>query len=159
MLLRLWFGAAVFACLLTGADTYDGPRPSKPDVPYILQASRLIETEGAEAREENKKGEVTYVIEGASSPAKTPLAEPIFIIETKVLVADRIELYKLDVRNGRREVTLSQKKRKGGPKPIHLLVNRLAEHLYRIEADEHLDNGEYSLSPNDSNRVFCFQVY
>lgn len=157
--MRLLFGVAIYACFATGADTYDGPRPAKPDVPYILQASRLIETEGTEAKEESKKGEVTYVIEGASSPAKTPLAEPIFIIDTKLLVADRIELYKLDVKNGRREVTLSQKKRKGGPKPIHLLVNRLADHLYRIEADEHLDNGEYSLSPNDSNRVFCFQVY
>lgn len=153
------FSVAVLGWLLTAADTYDGPRPSKPDVPFLLQASRLIETEGTEAREENKKGEVTYVIDGASSPAKTPLAEPVFIIETKLLVADRIELYKLDVRNGRREVTLSQKKRKGGPKPIHLLVTRLAEHLYRMEADEHLDNGQYSLSPNDSNRVFCFEVY
>jgi hypothetical protein len=39
------------------------------------------------------------------------------------------------------------------------LVTPLGGHLYKIEADEHLDDGEYSLSPNDSNTVFCFAVY
>src|SRR5436853_7889830 len=116
---RVWpffvlLGAALFA-----ADSYNGPRPAKPDVPYLLHGDRLVETEVHEAREENRKGEVTYVIPGASSPAKTPLSEPIFIIQTQQLVPDRIELYKLDVRNGQREVTLSQKRKRGGPRPIH----------------------------------------
>lgn len=159
MLRRLFLAAAGSVLLANAADKYDGPRPPKPDVPYMLQASRLIETEAAEAHQDNKKGEITYTIDGASSPAKTPLAEPIFIINTQELSAERLELYKLDVRNGHREVTMSQKRRRGGPKPIHLLVTRLADHLYRVEADEHLDNGEYSLSPNDTNRVFCFQIY
>jgi hypothetical protein len=159
MLLRLYFALAGVALLLPAADSYRGPRPPKQDVPYLLHADRIVEMEGAEAREEKKKNDVTYVIDGASSPAKTPLAEPIFIIDTKNLTADRIELYKLEVRNGHREVTLNGRRAKGGPKPLHLLVTRLADHLFRIEADEHLDNGEYSLSSNDSNRVFCFQVY
>jgi len=30
---------------------------------------------------------------------------------------------------------------------------------YRIEASETLENGQYSISPNDSNHVFCFEVY
>lgn len=150
---------ALLGASLMGADSYSGPRPEKPDLPYLLHADRLMPTEAADAREENHKGDVTYVISGASSPARTPLAEPIFIIETKQLVADRIELYKLDVKNGQREITLSQKRRKGGPRPIHVLVTRLADRLYRIEADEQLENGEYSLSPNDSNRVFCFAIY
>ena len=159
MLYRLCFAIATLAAMLPAADTYSGPRPPKTDVPYLLHADRLVETESAEAKEESKKGDVTYAIEGASSPAKTPLAEPIFVLKTDQLVADRIELYRLDVRNGRREVTLSPKKRKGAPKPLHVLVTRLGDRLYRLEADEHLDVGEYSLSPNDSNHVFCFQVY
>ncbi len=157
MLLRLGFAIASAVALLEAAD-YTGPKPPKQDVPYLLHGDRLMETESAEAREETKKGDVTYVVAGASSSAKTPLAEPIFVIDTQQLAADRIELYRMDVRNGRREVTLSQKKRRGGPKPIHLLVTRLGDHLYKIEADEHLEEGEYSLSPNDSNKVFCFQV-
>ena len=160
MLPRLLFAMAGALALLSAADTYSGPKPPKPDFPYLLHANTLVETEAAEAREENKKGDVTYVIAGDSSPARTPLAEPVFILDAQNLVPERIELYKLDVRNGRREVTLSQKRRgKGGPRPIHLSVTRLGGHLYRVEADEHLDNGEYSLSPSDSNKVFCFEVY
>jgi hypothetical protein len=144
---------------LIAADTYNGPRPPKPDVPYLLHADHLIETEVNEAREDNRKGEVSYTIPGASSPVRTPMAEPIFIIQTQQLVAERIELYKLDVKNGQREVTLSQKRKRGGPRPIHTLVTRLGDRLFKIEADEPLENGEYSLSPNDSNRVFCFEIY
>jgi hypothetical protein len=159
MSLRLSFAIASVGLLLQAADTYSGPRPPKSDVPYLMHADKITETEAAEAHEEKKKNDTTYVIDGASSPVKTPLAEPIFIIDAKNLSADRIELYRLEVRNGRREVTISGKRSRGGPKPIHVLVSPLGGSLYKIEADEHLDNGEYSLSPNDSNKVFCFQVY
>ncbi len=150
---------ALAGASMIAADTYSGPKPPKTDVPYLMHADNLIETEGADAREDNRKGEVTYTIPGAASPARTPLAEPIFIIHTKQLVADRIELYKLDVKNGQREITMTQKKKKNGPRPMHVMVTRLGDQLYRIEANEQLENGEYSLSPNDSNRVFCFEVY
>jgi hypothetical protein len=42
---------------------------------------------------------------------------------------------------------------------IRLNVTRLEENLYKIEVDEILENGEYSLSPADSNQVFCFQIF
>lgn len=150
---------ALLGASLMAADTYSGPKPPKVDVPFLVHADNLVETEGADAREETRKGEVTYTIAGASSPARTPLSEPIFIIQTKQLVADRIELYKLDVKNGQREITMTQKRKKNGARPIHVMVTRLGDQLYRIEADERLEEGEYSLSPNDSNRVFCFEVY
>lgn len=152
--------AAILLLVVTlgfGAD-YKGPRPSDPDVPYLLHASTLVKTEVAEAKEESKKDDVTYVIAGASSEVKTPLAEPIFVFESGKLSPDRFELYRLEVRNGRREVTMNQKKRRG-PKPLKILVNRISDRLYRIEVSEMLDPGEYSLSPSDSNRAFCFQVY
>jgi hypothetical protein len=65
----------------------------------------------------------------------------------------------MEVKSGNREVNLSQKRRRSGPRAIHLMVTRLGEGLYKIEADEPLENGEYSLSPSDSNRAFCFQIY
>ena len=144
---------------LVAADTYSGPKPPKVDVPYLVHADNLVETEGADAREESRKGEVTYTIAGATSRARTPLSEPIFIIQTKQLVADRIELYRLEVKGGQREVTMTQKRQKNGARPMHVMVTRLGDQLYRIEANERLENGQYSLSPNDSNRVFCFEVY
>lgn len=144
-------------CLM--AADYTGPRPPKPDIPYLVHANHLVETEVSEAREQGGKKETTYVIPGAASPAKTPLAEPIFIIQTNSLTPDQIELYRLDVKNGQREVVLTQRRRHTDAGPFHLLVTRLAEKLYKVEVDEPLQNGQYSLSPNGSNRVFCFEIY
>ena len=145
--------------VVSGADKYTGPRPPKPDVPYLLHADHLVPTEVSQAREENRKSETVYLISGASSSAHTPLAEPILIMEAQQISPERMELYKLDVRNGNREVSISQKRRKGSSRPIHVLVTPLAGKLYRIEADEPLENGEYALSPDGSNQVFCFEIY
>ena len=69
-------------------------------------------------------------------------------------------LYRWDVKGGRRELSIGKgAKRKGGSKALHLSVNKLDGRLYKVEASEPLENGEYSLSPNDSNKVFCFEVY
>ena len=65
---------------------------------------------------------------------------------------------KLDVKNGHREVTVGKRQRNGA-KALHLTVTKLDGRLYRVEADEPLDDGQYSISPTDSNHVFCFEVY
>jgi hypothetical protein len=144
---------------LTVAQKYKGPRPPKPDVPFLVHASKLVETEAAEAREEKRKDDTVYVVSGAASPVRTPLAEPILLVETEKLQAERLELYKLEVRNGRREVAFPEKKKKDAPRPIRVSVTRLDQNLYRLEATAGLDNGEYSITPPGSNQVFCFQVY
>ncbi|HLJ51624.1 MAG TPA: hypothetical protein VKU01_36710 [Bryobacteraceae bacterium] len=156
--MRLLYVFLAAAALLIAAD-YTGPRPPKPDIPYLLHADHLVETEVGVAQSEQKKNDVNYTIAGASSPAKTPLAEPIFIMESKQISPDQLELYRLDTKGGRREVMISQKRHRGNAGPFHLIVSRLGGALYRIEADEPLENGEYSLSPNGSDKVFCFQIY
>jgi hypothetical protein len=146
--------------MLAGAEKYTGPRPAKPDVPYLLHGSTLIETETTEAREEKgKKDETSFVINGAGSPVKTPMAEPIFLIEAEKAKPESFELYKLDVKGAQRLVTMPAKKSKNAPRPMRLAVTRIAERLYRIEAAEFLENGQYSLSSSESNTAFCFEVY
>ena len=139
------------------AQKYAGPRPSKPDIPCLKHADNLIPTEIAEAKEEKgKKDDITYVIAGASSSARTPLASPIFLMVSEKVSAEKLQLFKLDVKNGHRELTVSPK-RPG--KAIRVEVTRLTpDGLYRIEVNESLEPGEYSLSPSDSNQAFCFQV-
>ena len=137
------------------ADKYDGPRPPQPDMAYLVHADNLLPTEALEAKSESG----TYTVPGASSSARTPLAEPIFLIESDKVIPERLELYRWDVKGGRRELAASKGKRKSGSRPLHLSVNKLDGKLYRVEASEPLDPGEYSLSPNDSNKVFCFEVY
>ena len=144
---------AVFAA---PAQKYDGPVPPKPDLPYLKHASNLIPTEATEAKVEKKKDDMLYVIAGANSPVKTPLASPIFLLQADKLVADQLGLYKLDVKNGHREVVASPKKPLKG---IRTVVTHLTGNLYRIDVDESLEPGEYTLSPESANQVFCFQVY
>src|SRR5579864_5076501 len=148
MPLRCFLVLCIGAGVLLAAEKYTGPRPPQPDTPYILHADHLIPMEIGNAREDSRKNETAFVISGATSSARTPVSEPIFIIEAKQIAADRMELYKLEVKNGNREATFSRSKKKGGSRPVHVLVTPLSGGLYRIEADEPLENGEYSLSPS-----------
>jgi hypothetical protein len=157
MLLRL--GLIALLCFsVAPAEKYSGPRPAKPDIPYLVHADTLIETEVIEAKEEKKKDDLTYVVAGVSSPVKTPLTGPVFIFQAGELQADRIQLYKFDVKNGRRQVFYSHKG-KVSARPRRINVNPLGGDLFKIEVDESLENGEYAFTPEGSNQVFCFQVY
>jgi hypothetical protein len=151
---RLAFLLMVMTVWAFAADKYDGPRPPQPDMAYLVHADNLVPTEALEAKSESG----TYTMPGAASSARTPLAEPIFLIESDKVLPERLELYRLDVKGGRRELASSKGKRKGA-RPLHLSVNKVDGKLYRVEASEPLEPGEYSLSPNDSNKVFCFEVY
>ena len=141
------------------AQKYDGPRPPKPDVPFLLHASDLVETDGGEAKEETRKDGTAFLINGAAAAVKTPLAEPIFLFESQKIPPEKLQLWKLEVKAGKREILLSQKRKKDSPRPLHLSITKLAPGLFRIEANETLDNGEYALTPDGSNTVFCFQIY
>jgi len=157
MRFRLLALLLALACVVS-AQKYTGPRPPKPDLPYLKHADNLIPAEATEAKEEKgKKEDITYVIAGPASTAKTPLASPIFLMESRKIPADSLELFKLESRNGRRELAVSPKK---PGKSIRINVTKISsDGLYRIEVSESLEAGEYSLSPRESNQVFCFQVF
>ena len=77
-------GRVAIATLCVGAlmaQKYSGPRPAKPDIPYLVHADSLVETEAVEAKEEKRKDDLAYIIPGANSSAKTPLAGPVFILQ------------------------------------------------------------------------------
>jgi hypothetical protein len=154
MLHRLLFLGSL-AALAAFGDSYTGPRPPKPDLPYIKQASNLIPTEALDAQEQKKKDDSTYLIPGANSAAKTPLAEPIFIFQADKIVPESLQLYKLESKNGRREIQISRR----GAQPLRMDVTSLGGGLYKLEVEEMLEPGEYSISPNNSNKVFCFAVF
>ncbi len=149
----VFLSAPVFA-----AEQYNGPRPPKPDIPYILHADTLIPTEVTQASEATRKKDTVYTIPGASSPAKTPVPEPIFIMEAKSIQPSDLGLYRMDVHDGNREVAITGR-HSHNDKVFHLTVTKLGENLYRIEVEDTLANGEYSLSPSGSNIAFCFEEY
>jgi hypothetical protein len=158
--MRIALAALTFAFTLTAASKYDGPRPPKTDMLYLMHADNLIETELGEAAVETRKDAEIAVLAGSSSPAKTPLAEPIFLIKVSKINPQRLQAYRVEPsKSGKREVIVGHKKGKNAAKPIYLTVSRLEEGLYRVEVDQPLDNGEYTISPDGSNQTFSFQVY
>jgi hypothetical protein len=159
-MLRRTFLSLSFSTIPALAQDYNGPRPPQKDVPYLLHADNLVETEVAEAKEQRIKDGLTYVIPGANSKARTPLASPVLLLQAEKLDPEKLQLFKLESKEGRREITFFEKKKNKNPQPKILEVKRLtSDNLYRIETDERLENGEYSLTPEGSNQVFCFQVY
>ncbi len=154
----------VLGCVCTGflpaeEEKYSGPRPPKPDLPYLVHADNLVPTEAGEAREDRHgKSDSVYTISGATSSARTPMAEPIFLFESDKIAPESLQLFRLEVKGGNREVVVGKKK---SSRSLHLSVKPLGGRLYRIEVNEGLglENGEYSLSPESSNTVFCFAVY
>jgi hypothetical protein len=142
------------------AQKYAGPVPEKEDLPYIIQADNLIPTDAGEAKEQSgKKDEKVYIIDGVAAKAQTPLASPIFLIKTKELVPEKLTIYKLEVKNGHREITFRDGKRAKNPEPVHVNVRRVTEGLYRIEISDSLANGQYSITPQGANDVFCFEIF
>jgi hypothetical protein len=148
--------------LLSGlafAQKYDGPRPPKKDMLYLVHADNLIPTETSDAKEEGKKGDSVYTLAGASSPSRTPLAEPIFILDSDSIKPESVELYRMDVKSGHREVKVTGGSKRFGNKALRLQVTKLDRGLYKLEASETLDPGQYALLPTGSGHVFCFEVY
>lgn len=145
------------AALLLAAQSQSsgGLQPPKADLPYLKHADNLVPTEVAQAQEEKKNNESTFVIAGESSKAKTPLASPIFLFQSDKIPVESLQLFRLDVKNGHREITMGKR----APEPIRLQVTPVAGKLYRVEVYNDLEPGEYSLSPNNSNTAFCFEVF
>ena len=96
MILRPHLAVALLIVAVTASgldQKYTGPRPPKPDIPYLAHADNLLETEVLEAKEETHGNETTAWVPGISSPVRTPMAEPIFLFESAKIVADKLELY------------------------------------------------------------------
>ena len=133
---------------------YDGPKPPKPDLPYLKHADTLLATEAVTAKTEKKKDEIIYIVEGANSLVKTPLAAPILLFETAKINPESLQLFQMESKNGRREVTV-----KPGSEPIRIELSKLGDTLSKIEPYNGLDPGEYVLVVSGSAQVFCFAVF
>jgi hypothetical protein len=137
----------------------DSETPPKADIPYLLHAGNLVETVKREATEEHKKNTVTYVVPGTTSTTRTPLAGPEFVLLKEKLDPNSLRLYAFEVRNGRREISFNEKKQKQNPVPYILSVFPLSKGLFKVRVDGSLPRGEYGLTPDGTNNVFCFTVF
>ena len=153
---------AILVLCLNAAPPYDGPRPPAKDVPYLKEATKLVATEVQQAAEAKSKSGTAYTVPGATSTARTPIPEPIFLFASSRIDPATLELAHFTVKDGKRELVLGGKKSSddGDDQPVlHLTLRKLDSGLFEIEAAEMLEPGEYALSPQGSNTAFCFTVY
>jgi hypothetical protein len=154
---RRLFICGSIATGLAGQPKYSGPKPSKKDLPYIVHGDNLVQTEAVKAEQHDQNGETLYVIPGESAPARTPLASPIFLIDADRVTPQKLQLYRLEQKNGHREITF--RKGRGDNPPVLMTVTGLGGSLYRLEVVNDVANGEYSLTTEGSNQAYCFSVF
>jgi hypothetical protein len=139
-----------------------GPKPPKNDLPYLLQADKLIPAEAQSVSRSGSKDDQTITVSGTTSPARTPLPEPIFLFSPGQISATQLELIRFQVANGRRQWSKNKHESPQEAEPeeiLRLTLRPLSEGVIRIEAAEMLNSGEYALIPRGQNTAFCFTVF
>ena len=149
---------AFFLMLLAGvAGAQKLPDPPKKDTPYLIHATNLLETETNQATEvSDKKGQIFWV-PGTASSARTPLGFPEFLFAQDQVDARTLHLYAFESVNGRREVMI-RKKNKVVAQAFYVDVVQQSEGVFKLRVDSSLRPGEYCLTPDGQNTVFCFAV-
>jgi hypothetical protein len=137
------------------APKYSGPIPPSPDLPFLKHASNLVPAEAVEVKEEKRKDDTVYVIAGEGSPSKTPLELPVFLLKTEKLDPLKLQMYRLQAVDGHREISAMGMK---NAEPIHVIVTRVANGVFKLEVGDSLDNGEYMLSLERTTKAFCFVI-
>lgn len=153
---RLLACALLLTIGIPAQERYNGPPPPKKDLPYLLQAGNLVETELGMAEPHDEGAAVVYVIPGANSTAKTTLTSPSFIIDTSQIPPESLQLYRVESTGGHRQISFP--KRGKPPSPVPMVITRLGGSLFKLDPANDLPKGEYSLTPQGSNAVFCFAV-
>jgi hypothetical protein len=149
----------VLSVPLAAQSRWDGPRPEKADLPYILHARTLVETEPGEAVMSTDKRFTVYTVAGATSAVRTPVPEPIFLFKSERINPDRLSLYQMTVERGSRVIRFPDRPGRNTPKPVFLMVTPLEKGLFKVEVNEPIADGEYCLTPDGENTVFCFTTY
>ena len=138
-------------------ERYNGPAPPKKDLPYLVRGDDLVETESGIAQPRDDAGQTTYIIPGANSTVKTPRVSPSIVVDVSQIDLQSLQLFRLESKDGHREIVFP--KRGKGPRPIPMVTTRLGGSLFKLDPADDLPKGEYSLTPQESNAVFCFAVY
>jgi hypothetical protein len=153
--LTRWILPLIALAAAAQAPKYSGPVPPSSDLPFLKHASNLLPAEVVEVKEEKRKDETVYIVAGESSPSKTPLGLPVFLIKTDKLNPLKLQMVRLEAAGGHREISATSKKDTG---PIHVIVTRVADGLFRLETTDSLENGEYMLSVEGASQAFCFAI-
>ena len=101
----------------------DQPKVPQPEPPpaarFTVQANEVIlpvtvtDDKGRfvsnlEAKTQKKKDDTLYIVDGANSPAKTPLAAPILLFENGKINPENLQLFQMESKDGHREFVVQK---------------------------------------------------
>ena len=129
--------------------------PPQSDLPYLKHADTLVPTEASAIKSEKDKDDTRYTIDGAASPARTPLSLPILLLKADHVDPLKLQLIHLRTAESRREITASEIKKAD---VLHVAVTRLDGGVFRLAVSDSLDSGEYMLVTPGFDRAFCFAI-
>ena len=135
-----------------------GPKPDKKDIPYLVHAGNLVQTEVIKPAAADTAEGTRYSIPGQTSPARTPLALPIFLMDAAQIQPGKFRLIHLTVSSGHRETIILKRPSNDDP-PLLLTLTSLGGGLYRLETVNEIENGEYALNIAGTDQFFCFSVF
>jgi hypothetical protein len=151
---------AFVATMIMAQQKDAAPKPPKTDLPYLLEGNKLIPTDTQAAT--RSKDDQTITVAGATSSARTPLPEPVFLFSPGQLAAAQFELFHFQILKDHRQWTKGAQDRPDNDAPedtIRLTLRPAGSGLVRIEAAEMLNPGEYALIARGQNKAFCFTVF
>ena len=148
---------------LLAIDKYDGPRPRKKDVLYVVHADNLTGDGGGNGKPNLRISDVNHLFgPGAASASSHTTGRAHLLMAPDENHPGQLGVC-IDSMSGTagERFCITGKKRRLSLKQFsrHLSLRSLEHGLTRIEASEPLDPGEYSISPEGSNTAFCFSVY
>jgi hypothetical protein len=148
-------------CLAIAGQNASDPKPPKTDLPYLLEAEKLIATDGQPISRSGPKDDETISVKGTTSSARTPLPEPIFLFSPGQISANDFELIQFQVADGKRQWKKGQPANTGDEpeQVLRLTVRPVREGVVRIEAAVMLNPGEFALLPRGKDIAFCFTVF
>ena len=158
----LWLCLALLSAAATAQQKDAAVKPPKTDLPYLLEAGKLIPTDAKPATRSDSKDNQTITVSGVTSSARTPLPEPVFLFSPGQINPDQFELIHFQIVNGRRQWTKGQHEHLNEDEPeeiLRLTLRPLSENVIRIEAAQMLNPGEYALIAQGQNTAFCFTVF
>lgn len=154
---------AITAALALPQQKGAATKPPKPDLPYLLEAQKMIPTDASAIARSTSKGDESLTVPGVTSSARTPLPEPIFVFSPGQIKATDFELIHFDVTNGKRQWAKGKQEHPNNDEEpeeiLRLTLRPIAEGVVRIEAAEMLNPGEYALIPRGKDTAFCFTVF
>jgi len=141
-----------------GAPTVELPAVSSALKVVLLENSDFRDLEVQQVRSQDiGDGASLYSFSGEASSTVAGSNRPVFLVLAEGETNGQVELARLQVSKGVRQVVYSAAGKKSASS-VPVLVTRVSPTVFRVTVNQGLAPGEYAILPAGLNRAFLFQI-